>query len=65
MRESYVRPVVSAKEPGPGWLPVWRFRLTALLLLALLALGTVKIVQVMQGATRQDPGLDQPTPQPS
>jgi len=71
MRESYVHPVTSGSEPGPAWLPVWRFRLVALLLLAALALGTVKLVQVMQGSTRQDPGVEQedpgiqPGPEPS
>lgn len=65
MPESYVRPVTSAKEPGPAWLPIWRFRLVALLILAVIAFATVRTVQYFQGSTRQDPGLDQPQePQP-
>jgi hypothetical protein len=33
--ESWVHPVTEAHEPGRAWIPIWRFRLIALILLAL------------------------------
>lgn len=56
--ESWVRPPLVPREPVPAWRAVWRFRLLALLLLALLVAGGVQAYRVLSGATAQDPGLD-------
>ena len=57
MGERYVRPPLLAREPAPSWLAVWRFRLTALVLLALvLWLGYLGF-EHLSGAASQDPGL--------
>jgi hypothetical protein len=55
--ETWVRPPVVAREAPPAWRARWRFRLLALLLLALLAAGAVQAVRVLGGATAQDPGI--------
>jgi hypothetical protein len=55
--ERWVRPPVFAREPAPAWRATWRFRLLALLLLALLVVGGVQLFRVLSGATSQDPGL--------
>ena len=57
MREQWVRPPVVAREPGRTWPARWRFRLVALLLLALLVAGGVQAYRVLSGATAQDPGI--------
>ena len=58
MGESYVRPVTSAREPKPEWRAVWRFRLVALVLLAVLAVITVWGVNKLLHAANQDPTSD-------
>lgn len=58
MGESYVRPVTSAREPAPEWRAVWRFRLVALVLLAVLAVITVWGVNKLLHAADQDPTSD-------
>lgn len=58
MAERWVRPPLVPREPAPAWIAVWRFRLIALLLLALLTAGGVQLYRVLSGATAQDPGLD-------
>jgi hypothetical protein len=57
MGEHYVRPPLVPREAPPPWRAVWRFRLTALLLLALLVLLVYRLYQQFSGATDQDPGL--------
>lgn len=58
MGERWVRPPVVAREPAPAWRAVWRFRLIALLLLALLVAGGIQLFRVLSGATAQDPGVE-------
>lgn len=58
MRESYVRPVTTAREPVPEWRAVWRFRLVALVLLAVLAALTVWGVNQVLYVSDQDPTSD-------
>jgi hypothetical protein len=48
---------VVAREPRPAWIAVWRFRLLALLLLALLVAAGVQAFRALSGATAQDPGI--------
>jgi hypothetical protein len=57
MGEQYVRPPLVPREAPPAWRAVWRFRLGALLLLALLVLVVYRLYQEFSGATDQDPGL--------
>jgi hypothetical protein len=57
MGEPYVRPPLVAREPTPRWLVVWRFRVTALALLVLVAILGFIAFQHLSGATSQDPGL--------
>lgn len=56
--ERYVRPPLLAREAPPAWLAVWRFRLVALVALALLVLVAVLLFRQLTGATAQDPGVD-------
>ena len=58
MAERWVRPPVVAREAPPAWRAAWRFRLLALLLLALLVAGGVQLYRVLSGATAQDPGVE-------
>jgi hypothetical protein len=55
--EQYVRPPLVPREAPPAWRAVWRFRLVALLLLALAVLVGYRVFQEFSGATDQDPGL--------
>jgi len=55
--ERWVRPPVVAREAPPAWIALWRFRLLALLLLALLVLGAVALFRQVTGANAQDPGV--------
>ena len=55
--ERWVRPPVVAREPAPAWVAVWRFRLLALLALALLVLVAVLVFRQLTGANAQDPGV--------
>jgi cytochrome bd-type quinol oxidase subunit 1 len=57
MGEHYVRPPLVAREAPPVWQAVWRFRVTALALLAVLLLLGYSAFQHLSGATDQDPGL--------
>jgi hypothetical protein len=56
--ERWTRPPLVPREPPPAWAATWRFRLVALLLLALLVAGAVQLFRVLSGATAQDPGID-------
>lgn len=56
MGESYLRPPLTAREPRPRWIAVWRFRLVALLLLAVLAVAVAAVVLQFVN-TEQNPGL--------
>lgn len=53
-----MHPPVVAREAAPAWIAVWRFRLVALLLLALLVLVAVLVFRQVTGANAQDPGID-------
>lgn len=57
MAERWVRPPVVAREASPPWRARWRYRLIALLLLALLVATGVQLFRVLSGATAQDPGI--------
>jgi hypothetical protein len=57
MGEHYVRPPLVAREAAPAWRAVWRFRVTALALLALLLVLGYTAFEHLSGATAQDPGL--------
>jgi hypothetical protein len=54
---------VASEEP-PAWRARWRFRLVALLLLALLVAGGIQAFRVLSGATAQDPGIGAMPPGP-
>ena len=58
MGETWVRPPVVAREAPPPWRARWRFRLLALLLLALLVAAGFQLFRVLSGATAQDPGIN-------
>lgn len=58
MPEHWVHPPVVAREAPPAWIAVWRFRLLALLLLAVLVVIAVLVFRQLTGATGQDPGID-------
>ena len=53
-----MRPPVVAREAPPAWIGVWRFRLFALVVLALLVLAAVAVFRQVTGANAQDPGID-------
>jgi hypothetical protein len=55
--EQYVRPPLLATEPVSPAVARWRFRLVAMLLLALLTLVFVVIFLKVSGVTAEDPGL--------
>jgi hypothetical protein len=57
MGEQYVRPPLVAREAPARWVAIWRFRATALALLALLVILGYIAFQHLSGATAQDPGL--------
>ncbi|HVE64132.1 MAG TPA: hypothetical protein VNB94_10055 [Mycobacteriales bacterium] len=62
MGESYVRPVTRAREPEPTWLPVLRFRIVVILLLALIAWGALEVFRRYVDPNRsQDPGIGDET----
>ena len=56
--ERWVHPPVVAREPAPAWIAVWRFRLIALVVLALLVLAAVALFRQFTGANAQDPGVE-------
>lgn len=63
MRESYVPPVTSAREPRPEWVAVWRFRLAAFVLLVALGAAMAWGVNKVLHAADQDPvNIDEPAP---
>jgi len=49
VRESWVHPVTDGHEAPPAWRAVWRFRLTALALLAVAVLLGVLAYQALRG----------------
>ena len=57
MGERWVSPPVVAREAPPAWIAAWRFRLLALLLLALLVLAAVLVFRQVTGANAQDPDI--------
>lgn len=57
MGERYVRPPLVPREAPAAWLAVWRFRLTVLLLLAVLLLLVYTGFRHFSGAVSQNPGL--------
>ena len=52
-----MRPPVVAREVPPAWIALWRFRLLALLVLALLVVAAVLVFRQITGANAQDPGI--------
>jgi hypothetical protein len=62
MGEHWSRPPLVGRERPPAWRATWRFRLVALLLLALLVAGAVQLFRVLSGATAQDPGIGAAAP---
>jgi hypothetical protein len=57
MGERWIHPPLVAREAPPAWRARWRFRLVALLLLALVVAGGVQLFRLLSGATAQDPGI--------
>ena len=57
MGERWTRPPLVPREAPPAWRATWRFRLVALLLLALVVAGGVQRFRYFSGATAQDPGI--------
>ena len=57
MPERWVHPPVVAREAPPAWIAVWRFRLIALVLLAVVVLVAVAVFRQVTGANAQDPGI--------
>ena len=57
VRERYVRPPLLAREAPSPAAATWRFRLGALLLLAVLVLLAVVAFRQLTGTTAQDPGV--------
>ncbi|MCW2600586.1 MAG: hypothetical protein JWM02_2415 [Frankiales bacterium] len=55
--EDYVRPPLVARELPSTTLAIWRFRVGALLLLALLTLAVTLLFLHFSGVTAEDPGL--------
>jgi hypothetical protein len=55
--EHWTRPPLVPREAPPAWRATWRFRLLALIVLALLVAGAVQAYRVLSGATAQDPGI--------
>ena len=53
-----MRPPVVAREAPSASIALWRFRLIALLVLALLVIGAVLVFRQVTGANSQDPGID-------
>jgi hypothetical protein len=58
MAERWVRPPVLAREARPAWIAAWRFRLVALVLLAVVVLIAVGVFRQLTGAHAQDPGVE-------
>jgi hypothetical protein len=56
--ERWVHPPVVAKEAPPAWVALWRFRLVALVVLALLVWLAVLVFRQVTGANAQDPGIE-------
>ena len=56
--ERWVRPPVVAREAPAAWIALWRFRLIALLVLALLVAAAVLVFRQVTGVNAQDPGID-------
>jgi hypothetical protein len=61
--ERWVHPPVVAREPRPAWVAVWRFRLVALIVLALVVLAAVLLFRQLTGVNAQDPGVEALVPQ--
>ncbi len=58
MTERWVRPPLVPREAPPAWHAVWRFRIVALLLIAVLVWLGVLLYRELSGATAQDPGVE-------
>ncbi len=58
MRETYVRPPLVAREATASWIILWRFRLVALLLIAVVVWLGFQLFQQLSGASAQDPGVE-------
>jgi hypothetical protein len=58
VRERWTSPPLVPREAPGAWRATWRFRLVALVLLALLVAGAVLLFRLLSGASAQDPGVD-------
>jgi hypothetical protein len=63
--ESYVRPVTGAREPAPEWHAVWRFRVVALVLLAVTGVGAAWGINQLIHVGDQNPASDIPSTGPA
>jgi cytochrome bd-type quinol oxidase subunit 1 len=57
-QEHWISPPLVPREPPPPWVAVWRFRLLALVLLAVLVVLALLLYRQLSGANAQDPGLE-------
>ena len=57
MAEDYIRPPLVAREPASRLLALWRFRLLAFALLAVLTYLVVLIFLRFSGVNAEDPGI--------
>ncbi|HVE74491.1 MAG TPA: hypothetical protein VNA30_05295 [Mycobacteriales bacterium] len=64
MPETWTHPPVLAREAPAAWRAVWRFRIAALLLLAVMVLLAILLIRYLTGATAQDPDVNASAPRP-
>lgn len=60
--ERYTRLPLVPREAPPAWRATWRYRVVALVLLAVVALVVAQVVQRLSGTAGQDPGIGGPVP---
>lgn len=60
--ERYTRLPLVPREPPAPWRAAWRYRAVAIVLLALLAFGTVRLMQALTASGGEDPGIGRSVP---